>query len=115
MNSRTFRDLSRENQKIVKRFQKIEGKPWGVEGSLIELVKQVGELSKLIMVQEGYYASDRSKFHQGYEADKGKISDELSDVLFVILRIANHYGIDLEDSFLKSLEGASEYLDQKGV
>ena len=41
---------------IYHRFEKVEGKPWGVNGAMIELSKQVGDLSKCIMLKEEYYA-----------------------------------------------------------
>lgn len=43
------------------RFEKIEGRPWGVEGATIELIKQVGELAKYVMVVENYYFPTREK------------------------------------------------------
>jgi len=47
------------DDEVIKRFEKIEGKSWKVEGSMIELSKQVGDLAKLVMVYEKYYFSDR--------------------------------------------------------
>lgn len=41
---------------IYHRFEKVEGKPWGVNGAMIELSKQVGDLSKCIMLKEEYYS-----------------------------------------------------------
>ena len=61
MSDQTFEEAINEIRKSINRFQKIEGKPWGVEGAVIELVKQVGQLSALVMNREGYYFSDRDK------------------------------------------------------
>jgi len=44
MNSDTFDEAIEKIRRNVKRFEKIEGKPWGVEGAVIELAKQVGDL-----------------------------------------------------------------------
>ncbi len=63
-NELTFREAIDLFQ-VFHRFEKIEGKPWGVEGAMIELVKQVGELAKHIMVAEHYYFAGREKM-RGY-------------------------------------------------
>jgi hypothetical protein len=44
MTNSDFNDLISDIRKNISRFEKIEGKPWGVEGAVIELSKQVGEL-----------------------------------------------------------------------
>lgn len=112
MNNQTFEDAINEIRKSVSRFQKIEGKPWGVEGGVIELAKQVGQLSALVMNREGYYYSEREKENNNYHATNDRIADELADIMFAVVRIADHYDIDLvatnvktrkdEDAFLKS-------------
>lgn len=61
MNNQTFEDAINDIRKTVSRFQKIEGKPWRVEGAVIELAKQVGQLSALVMNREGYYYAEREK------------------------------------------------------
>ncbi len=82
---------------------------------MMELTKQVGELSKLIMVYEKYYFSDRGKMDKQYESTKEKIADELADILYVIIRIAKHYHIDLEKAHLQAREGEDEFLKSRGV
>lgn len=37
-------------QDIDKRFERIEGRPWGIESAIIELTKQVDELAKCIII-----------------------------------------------------------------
>ncbi len=105
----SFQEAIELAEGIIERFEKIEGKPWGAEGSLIELQKQVGELSKLIMTQEKYYFSDR------YEAGKEKIADELADVLYAIIRLAKHYEIDLEQAHIKARKAEDKFLKSKGI
>jgi NTP pyrophosphatase (non-canonical NTP hydrolase) len=100
---------------IIKRFEKIEGKPWGVEGSIIELQKQVGELSKLVMLHEKYYFPNRDKLDKNYESDKEKIADELADILYAIIRIADQYDIDLIEAHIKARKAEDEFLKSKGV
>ncbi len=115
MNKTTFEEAVNKARAIIKRFEKIEGKQWGVDGSMIELSKQIGDLSSLVMVQEGYYPACRDKDNPKYQANKEKIGDELADILFMVMRIADLYEIDLEDAHFKALRDASEYLRTKGV
>ncbi len=60
------------------------------------LMEEVGELSRL-MVRE--YGEQSFK-----ESDKGKeISDEIADVLWVLICIANQTGVDLTEALQKNL------------
>jgi NTP pyrophosphatase (non-canonical NTP hydrolase) len=115
MNEQTFQQAINDIRKSVNRFQKIEGKPWGVEGAAIELSKQVGDLAALIMNREGYYFADREKLDKTYEATNDKIADELADVLFAVVRIADHYGIDLVATNVATRKLEDEFLKTKGV
>lgn len=100
--SKTFNEIVKISTKTIKQFEKVERRKWGAEGALIELQKQVGELSKNIMSYEGYYGKSRDK-EKKYLRSKDKIADELSDILFMTIRIANHYKIDLEKEHIKQM------------
>jgi NTP pyrophosphatase (non-canonical NTP hydrolase) len=114
MSNASFQDHIEESRKNIARFEKIEGKPWGVEGSMIELAKQVGELSKLVMVQEGYYFPERAQ-EAKYTASKEQIGDELADILYAIVRIAKHYDIDLAAVDIAARKQEDEYLKSRGI
>jgi len=111
----SFKDAIKLAEGIIERFEKIEGKKWGAEGSVIELQKQVGELSKLIMVYEKYYFSDRDKLDKQYETTKEKIGDELADIFYAIIRIARHYNIDLEKAHVEARKEEDDFLKSKRV
>lgn len=111
----TFKEAIDLVKGIIKRFEKIEGKPWKIDGSMIELSKQVGDLSKLVMSYEGYYPKDRAKQDKQYVATKDKIADELADLLFIIIRIAHYYDIDLEKAHIDARKGEDNYLKSYGV
>ncbi|MBI2798526.1 MazG-like family protein [Candidatus Saccharibacteria bacterium] len=115
MKQQSFEDSINEIRKTVSRFQKIEGKQWGVEGAVIELSKQVGQLAAVVMNREGYYYADREKDNSIYEASNNKIADELADIMFAIVRIADHYGIDLVATNVKTRRIEDEFLKTKGV
>ncbi len=61
------------------------------------LSEEVGEVARIIARQYGEQSFK--------ESDKGKeLSDELADVLFVLICIANQTGVDLEEALHKNLE-----------
>jgi NTP pyrophosphatase (non-canonical NTP hydrolase) len=61
------------------------------------LMEEVGELSR-IMVRK--YGEQSFK-----ESDKGKdLSDEMADVLWVLICLANQTGVDLTDALKKNFE-----------
>lgn len=61
------------------------------------LMEEVGELSRLMVRKYG---------EQSYkESDKGKeISDELADVLWVLICLANQTGVNLTEALIKNFE-----------
>lgn len=97
MDKKHFSEVVEQTREMIARFQEIEQKPWGIEGSMIELSKQVGDLSKLVMVQEKYYIKSREA-HPDYVATKEKIADEIFDIWFCLIRVADHYKIDIEQT-----------------
>ena len=61
------------------------------------LTEEVGEVARIISRKYG------EQSHK--ESDKGKeLGEELADVLFVLICLANQTGVDLEEAFAKSLE-----------
>ena len=115
MNDQTFADGINEIKKTIKRFEKIEGRPWGVEGAVIELAKQVGELSALVMNREGYYFANREKLSDKYNATDDKIADELADIMFAVVRIAEHYKIDLVKTNVQTRKDEDKFLKTKDI
>ena len=62
------------------------------------LTEEVGEVARIIARTYGEQ-SDRSA-----GVNKAQLADELADVLFVVICLANQTGIDLEHAFEKNLE-----------
>ena len=61
------------------------------------LTEEVGEVARIIARQYGEQSFK--------ESDKNKhLSDELADVLFVLICIANQTGVDLTEALKKNLE-----------
>lgn len=64
--------------------------------NLAQLVEEVGEVARIISRTYGEQSAKKS--------DEGKaLGDELADVLFVLICIANQTGIDLTEAFTKNL------------
>lgn len=65
------------------------------------LTEEVGEVARIIARQYGdqsFKPSDRDK----------QLADELADVLFVVICLANQTGIDLEDAMQRNLAKKTE-------
>ena len=110
----TFKEAIRLFQSIYPRFEKIQGRPWGVEGAMIELSKQVGDLSKHVMVAEKYYPPYRETRPE-YATSLDDIGDELGDIMAQLVRIADYYEIDLVDAYVKGREDEDTFLKSKGA
>lgn len=108
-------DIFTLNTARIKRFEKIEGRPWGAEGAVIELAKQVGDLSALIIAKEGYYFNNRDKYKDKYSKNTDAIADELADITFAVTRIARHYGIDVIKATQKAAEEDERWFKENGI
>ena len=64
---------------------------------MAQLTEEVGEVARIIARRYGQQSEK--------ESDKAKdLGEELADVVFVVLCLANQTGIDLQASFDKKLE-----------
>ncbi|MFZ6022497.1 MAG: hypothetical protein ACOYT9_03445 [Patescibacteria group bacterium] len=108
MQSKTFQEVISASNALIDAFEKVEKRPWGAEGASLELMKQVGELSKMILSAEGYYMAGRDTVEE-FNATKSKIADELSDIFLMLVRIARHYDINLEEAHFTAMEEAAAH------
>ena len=65
------------------------------------LMEEVGELSRLFVREFG---EQSYKNPEDAKLAKTHIADEMADVLFVLICLANQTGVDLEDAMIKNLE-----------
>jgi NTP pyrophosphatase (non-canonical NTP hydrolase) len=65
------------------------------------LMEEVGELARIMARQYG-----EQSFKQGESAEG--LADEMADVLFVLICLANQTGVDLELAFQKNMEKKSK-------
>ena len=65
------------------------------------LMEEVGEVARLIA---RIYGEQSFKTVEQERSAKTDLADEMADVLFVLLCLANQAGIDMEDALNKNLE-----------
>ena len=69
--------------------------------NMAQLTEEVGEVARIIARRYGEQSEK--------ESDKNKdLGEELADVVFVVLCLANQTGIDLEEAFHKKLDLKTE-------
>jgi len=88
----------KQAQKIVDEWiNQFEEGYWPPLSMLASLVEEVGELAREINAREKI----KKKKETEPESDLGL---EMADILFSLICLANHYGIDLEEKFKKVIE-----------
>ncbi len=105
----TFRELVELARQVAAGFDARQRRPWTIETDVLELTKQVGELVKHVLVAERYYLPDRDTDPR-YATSTAEIGDELADILYCLVRVADHYGIDLEAAHLAARRKELDYL-----
>lgn len=83
----------------------MESRPWTIDTYAIELLAESGTLADSIMIQEGY-----RPLRPNQEIN---LDDDICDVLFVLIMIANHYGINLEEAYTSMLRTTFEKLSKR--
>ena len=89
----SLRDAQRQVDEWISQFE--EGY-WPPLANLARLMEEVGELARLVNHRFGTKPKKPAEDHQ-------ELAEELADVLFVILCMANEQGIDLEEAFERVL------------
>lgn len=94
----TFQEMQTRALEIRKAYESFEvkkyGKSWTREQIAEGFVGDVGDLMKLVLAKSGVRKME--------DVDE-KLAHELSDCLWCVLVLANKYGVDLEDAFLKTM------------
>ena len=86
-----------ELQQVVDAWIKQRGRYWSPLSQYARLAEEVGELGRELNFRYG----DKPRAAKDVS---GSIADELGDVLFVTILLANDLGIDLQATLLKTLE-----------
>jgi len=88
-------------QKLVDDWIKTVGVRYFSElTNMAVLTEEVGELARIIARKYGDQSFKKSD-------EKYNLSDEMADVLWVLICLANQTGVDLNDAFLRNMEKKS--------
>ncbi|MBS7632914.1 hypothetical protein KEJ15_04740 [Candidatus Bathyarchaeota archaeon] len=86
-----------------KNFRKIndvldpeKGRAWTPFVTVTDLLEKAGEIAAAVKDLEGHATPDKPK-------TKEALATELSDMLYIIFVLAEHYGIELEEAFLQTV------------
>ncbi|MFP3948307.1 MAG: nucleotide pyrophosphohydrolase [Longimicrobiales bacterium] len=90
-------DLKGAQRRVDEWIGRFEEGYWPPLANLARLVEEVGELARLLNHEFG------PKTKKSEEA-RQELAEELADVLFVIMALANEQGIDLDEAFEGVLE-----------
>jgi NTP pyrophosphatase (non-canonical NTP hydrolase) len=92
----------RQAQERVDRWIKTYGVRYFSElTNTVLLMEEVGEMARIIARtygEQSFKESDRS----------GCLADEMADVLWILLCLANQTGVDLTDAFVKNMQKKTE-------
>ena len=92
--SLTLRDAQHLSWKTFKKFEKADEKRSASLGASTDLVKKAEEIVQKIGTLE----------NSGSSTGKEEIAKSLSELLFLMFVLAERYGVNLEDSFLQSVD-----------
>jgi len=93
-----------EAQEMVDKWIKTIGVRYFSElTNMAILTEEVGELARHFARQFGDQSYRISETPSG-ETARGLLADEMADVLWVLICLANQTGVDLNEAFLKNME-----------
>lgn len=102
-----FKQIQSRALEVREKYSQLEqqkkGKSWSNSQLMEGFVGDVGDLMKLVMAKEGV---------RDVENVDEKLAHELSDCLWSVLVLANKYEIDLEASFMKTMNELEERIEK---
>ncbi|MFH1403830.1 MAG: MazG-like family protein [Candidatus Altiarchaeota archaeon] len=79
---RQVRDLDEEKGWIDKPYQ-----------TLMHIQEELGELSNQMLLEDGYKSDE--------EFSPARVAEELTDILYLTLKMANHYDLSMDDEWVR--------------
>lgn len=83
-------------RKINEKLDVARGKSWDPFVMVADILEEAGEVAGIVKGLEGFKPPDKEK-------TKEMLARELSDLLYGIFVLAEHYGLELEDVFLETV------------
>lgn len=103
-----IKELSKRAIEIKEKYHKLEmkkyGKKWTTAQVMEGFVGDIGDLMKLVMAKDGIRDAEN--------VDE-KLAHELADCLYSVLVLSEKYGVDIEKSFLKTMNELNEGINKK--
>ena len=82
--------------KINKSLDEKRGRPWDPFVMVTDILEEAGEVAAAVKGLEGFKPPDKPKTRE-------MLATELSDLLYMIFVLAEHYKIDLGELFLQTV------------
>jgi NTP pyrophosphatase (non-canonical NTP hydrolase) len=100
-----FQEIIERAMEIRRLYEQKEiqlyGSPWTSEEIALGFMGDVGDLAKLISAENG---------KRNILNSREKLEHELADCLWSVIVLANIHGVDLERSFMKTMERLERHL-----
>lgn len=98
---REAQSLCAKNFKAInERLDPLRGKGWTPFVMVADLLEEAGEVASAVKGLEGFKPPEKPK-------TKELLATELSDLLYMTFVLADYYSIELEEPFLKTINGYS--------
>jgi NTP pyrophosphatase (non-canonical NTP hydrolase) len=102
MDFQTVIDRAMEIRKLYEEKERqLYGSPWTSEEIALGFVGDVGDLAKLVVAEQG---------KRNIENSKEKLEHELSDCLWSLIVLAHVHEVDLQKSFMNTMDQLQIYL-----
>lgn len=106
-----FSEISERAFELRQKYEALEikncGRAWSKQEVFQGFVGDIGSLAKLIMAKEGLR-------NDVVDADE-KLVHQLSDCLWCVLVLAKEYNIDLEKTFMESMDNLEQRINSNLV
>ncbi|MDH5783046.1 MAG: hypothetical protein OEZ35_05215 [Candidatus Bathyarchaeota archaeon] len=83
-------------RRINDKLDPARGKSWTPFVMVTDLLEEAGEVAAIVKGLEGFKPPEKPK-------TKEMLAAELSDLLYIIFVLAEHYGVELEETFLQTV------------
>jgi len=60
----------------------------------LHMQEELGELARIMLIKDGYKSGN---------SDMDNVSSEIMDLLYLVIKISNHYNLDLDQEWEKML------------
>jgi len=84
-------------REINEKLDAIRGKGWNPFVIVTDLLEEAGEVASTVKGLEGYKPPEKPKTRQ-------MLAAELSDLLYAIFVLAEHYNLNLQEAFIKTIQ-----------